>query len=492
VGAERLLPLPRVGVTFFVLGSSVMGYPTGILNGLVACLVLACGTSATAQLETHASISDSGEPQSLTVADFNGDGLLDLAIAAHVTGEISVLLGNGDGTFRKPVLYKANGASTVISGDLRNDGISDLVVTNPGGKSIGVFLGNGDGTFQPVALYPDAKKEPVFASFGDFNNDGNLDVVVVDAIGCYCIGVLEGNGNGTLGDEMHTPAPYPTQVLAVGDFNSDGNLDVVTAGQFGGTNLMGVLLGNGDGTFRTGASYAVYNGPQSLTVADFNGDGILDVAVAEPEGGAISVFLGNGDGTFRAAPTIGASFPGSVVSADINGDGIPDLVAVTSFNSNLISVFLGNGDGTFQPGMNFTAVVAGEIAVGDFNGDHKPDVAVGGYIGNSVLTLLNTGAVAFSPTTPLAFKNQKHGTTSAPQTVTLTNTGKTKLRISSMKASTQFGVTSTCGSSVDAGASCAISVTFSPKTQGAKSGTVTIYDSASSKPQVIELSGTGT
>jgi hypothetical protein len=474
-----------------VLGSSVMRHPRGILNGLVAGLVLACGTSALAQLETRASISDPGEPQSLAVSDFNGDGFPDLAVASF-NGDLSVLLGNGDGTFRKPVLYKANDANTVISGDLRNNGISDLVVTNPDRGSIGVLLGNGDGTFQPVVLYPDPKKDPVFAAFGDFNNDGNLDVVVIDEIGCYCIGVLLGNGNGTLQPAMYTPAPYPTQVLGVGDFNGDGNLDLVTAGQFGGTNLMGVLLGNGDGTFRRGASYAVYNGPQSIAVADFNGDHILDVAVAEPEGGAISIFLGNGDGTFRAAPTIGASFPGSVVSADLNGDGIPDLVAVTSFNSNLISLFLGNGDGTFQPEMDFTAVVAGGIAVGDFNGDQKTDIAVGGYIGNSVLTLLNTGTVAFSPTTPLNFKKQAVGTTSTAQKVTLTNTGKTGLKIASMKASAQFGVTSTCGSSVAAGANCTISVTFTPKTQGAKSGTVTINDSASSKPQVIELSGTGT
>jgi hypothetical protein len=289
---------------------------------------------------------------------------------------------------------------------------------------------------------------------------------------------------------MHTPAPYPTQVLGGGAFNRDGNLDLVTAGQFGGTNLMGVLLGNGDGTFRTGESYTVYNGPQSIAVADFNGDHILDVA--EPEGGAISIFLGNGDGTFRAAPTIGASFPGSIVSADLNGDGIPDLVAVTSFNSNLISIFLGKGDGTFQPEMDFTAVVAGGIAVGDFNGDQKMDVAVGGYTGNSVLTLLNTGVVSFSPTTPITFKTQAIGTTSSAQNVKLTNSGKTELKISSMKASSQFGVTSTCGSSVAAGGNCTISVTFSPKTQGAKSGTVTINDSASSTPQVIELSGTGT
>ncbi len=119
-------------------------------------------------------------------------------------------------------------------------------------------------------------------------------------------------------------------------------------------------------------------------------------------------------------------------------------------------------------------------------------MVAGNYLGNSVVTLLNTGAVTFSPTTPLNFKKQAAGTTSQPQKVKLTNTGKTELKISAMKATGQFGMSSTCGESVAAGATCTISVTFSPKTQGVTSGTVMIEDSASSKPQVIELAGTGT
>jgi autotransporter translocation and assembly factor TamB len=158
----------------------------------------------------------------------------------------------------------------------------------------------------------------------------------------------------------------------------------------------------------------------------------------------------------------------------------------------VLNVLLGNGDSTFKPAMTFP--LPGEsaaIALGDFNGDHRNDIAVADYLGNAVITLLNTGVARFSPTTPLNFKKQATGTTSAPQTVTLTNTGKAELRIASMKAAGQFAMTSTCEKSVAAGANCTISVTFSPKTQGPKSGTVLIVDSASSKPQVIELSGTG-
>jgi hypothetical protein len=109
-----------------------------------------------------------------------------------------------------------------------------------------------------------------------------------------------------------------------------------------------------------------------------------------------------------------------------------------------------------------------------------------------LFVLLNTGVVSFSPTAPLNFKKQATGTTSAPQIVTLNNTGQASLKISSMKIAGSFAMTSTCRKSVAAGANCTIGVTFSPKTQGPKSGTISIIDSASSKPQVIELSGTGT
>jgi hypothetical protein len=132
------------------------------------------------------------------------------------------------------------------------------------------------------------------------------------------------------------------------------------------------------------------------------------------------------------------------------------------------------------------------LITGEFTVDHLPAVAVADYDNDSVITILNTGIVAFSPTTALNFKRQAVGTQSAAQKVRLTNNGSASLKISSMKTSSQFEMKSNCGSSVAAGASCTISVTFSPMSKGAKSGTVTINDSGSSKPMVIELTGTGT
>jgi hypothetical protein len=227
-------------------------------------------------------------------------------------------------------------------------------------------------------------------------------------------------------------------------------------------------------------------------VADLTGNGILDLAVADPEGGAIDIFLGNGDGTFYEGQPVAGFFPAEIVSADFNGDGKPDLAVLTGIYISDVALFLGNGDGTFGPEIDFPAGASAVIGPGDFNGDHKIDMAIGDYLGNSVITLLNTGEVAFSPTTPLNFKTQAVGTKSAPQTVILTNNGRAALKISAMKATGQFSMSSTCGSSVAVGARCSINVTFAPTSKGSKFGTVTINDSASSEPMVIELSGTGT
>jgi Abnormal spindle-like microcephaly-assoc'd, ASPM-SPD-2-Hydin/FG-GAP-like repeat len=191
-----------------------------------------------------------------------------------------------------------------------------------------------------------------------------------------------------------------------------------------------------------------------------------------------------------------AGTPLGVAVADMNGDGIPDVVAATlgkTAESGLVDVLLGNGNGTFKEAVAYPAGEFPEaIAIADFNGDHLPDVTVSDQLGDVEIVLLNTGAVAFSPSTPLVFKKQSVGTRSVEQGVTLRNTGKTQLKISSMKVAGQFGMNSTCGKNIASGKSCTISVTFSPKSQGAKTGTVTIIDSASSKPQVIELSGKGT
>ncbi len=453
--------------------------------------VLILGTgSAFAQFETRSTFPVSGAPYSAVVGDFNGDGVPDLAVLAFLGGQVAVALGNGDGTFSKPTYYNAL-ASSLAAGDFRNDGILDLALTDNLSNNLQVMLGNGNGTFGPSSYYstPDF---PNLIAVGDFNNDGKLDVLTVDQSGyCPCMSVLLGNGDGTFQAPIITQPPGPAAAIGLGDFNGDGNLDVVTAGQFGSSNDIGILYGNGDGTFTDGPIYQASTSPQSVAVADFNGDHILDLAVANAIGGSVEILLGNGDGTFRYGPVYAAYFPVDIQAVDLNGDGKLDLAYESGVYSTVANVLTGNGDGTFRRGGSYQIGFESVLFSADLNGDGQPDFILLNYLGNQVVIWLNTGAVSFSPMTPLTFGAQVIGS-NTPQTVTLTNNGRKKLSIQSITLSGPFSKTSTCGSSVAPHASCTLTVTFSPTTTGVKSGLISIVDSASSKPQAIELIGAGT
>jgi hypothetical protein len=466
---------------------------------LVAVCALGTARPVRAQLETRSSFATKTTPVAVVTADFNRDGKIDIAVAS-VTGnlQVQIFLGNGDGTFGPPTSYDVGvAAGAMAAADLNQDGNPDLVVVNEVDSLVSVLLGNGDGTFQKPVNYA-IPGGPAGVVLGDFNGDGNLDIATTDQYDgtCYCVSVLLGNGDGTFQEPpIVTPLPgtYP-ESLAAGHFTRDKNLDLAVTLNFEDQGEVQILLGNGDGTFRFGNSYAVTPDSVSIVAADLRKNGKTDLAVAEFEGTGLAVLLGNGNGTFQQPAVYEVSVPNTVAEADMNGDGIPDLVAaVDGINSGFAAVLLGKGDGTFRDAVLYpTGEFPSAVAIADFNGDHMPDVTIADQTGNREYVLLNTGVVTLSPTTPLTFKKQKEGTTSSPQTVTLTNTGKTELKISSMKATGQFGMSSTCHATLAAGSNCTISVTFSPKSQGAKSGTVTINDSASSKPQVIELSGTGT
>jgi hypothetical protein len=337
----------------------------------------------------------------VAVGDFNGDGKPDLAVANYGSDTVSVLLGQGDGTFLPAVNYAAGGAPwSVAVGDFNGDGIADLAVANQGtppsysNGSVSVLLGKGDGTFLTAVSYA-AGYQPVSVAVGDFNGDGKQDLAVAN-YGYYGNGqgvsVLLGNGDGTFLTAVNYPGGIQPSAVAVGDFNGDGKQDLAVANE---TNpgTVSVLLGHGDGTFLTAQSYAAGVYPQSVAVGDFNGDGILDLAVANfAYYGTVSVLLGKGDGTFLTAvtyPTAG-KWPRSVAVGDFNGDGKQDLAVANQGdyygNGQGVSVLLGNGNGTFQAPLAFgidTHPTA--VAVGDFNGDGKPDLAVASSSGVSVL-----------------------------------------------------------------------------------------------------------
>ena len=314
----------------------------------------------------------------LASADFNDDGIPDVALLSSSTGAVQIFLGKGNGQFQKGNSYGAFHTPTqIITGDFNGDGKVDLAMTGINASGIpGVLvrLGAGDGTFGGNRT-TNLSTKPTALAAGDFNGDGNLDLAAA-LPNSNQIQILLGSGTGTFTSRaIYAVGMHPTSVTA-GDFNGDGKLDLACAAN--GSSSVDVLLGNGNGTFQRPVNYAIGQGasPSAVTTADVNGDGRPDLIAAGV--GAISVLLGKGDGTFEGAVQyFGLSSTGQAVAvADFNGDNIPDVVATVN-SAGVIGVFLGNGDGTCQ---SVTEWPAGSLplgaAIGDFNRDGRLDVAV--------------------------------------------------------------------------------------------------------------------
>ncbi|HEV8553537.1 MAG TPA: FG-GAP-like repeat-containing protein [Casimicrobiaceae bacterium] len=292
-----------------------------------------------------------GLPAAVAVADFNGDGKLDLAIADSFGNRVVIFSGSGNGTFVQAATVSAGLVPVSIAvADLNGDGKLDLAVANgtmggTTGQTVTVVLGNGNGTFQAPVSYTTGPT-PYAVVSGDFNGDGKLDLAVVNGDN-NTLSVLLGNGDGTFAAAVNYATNSYPDGLAVGDFNGDGKLDVAVVNDF--SDDVSIFLGHGDGTVGAATNYAARSGPASVAIADFNGDGRVDLVVSNRFDNTLVVLLGNGDGTFQAALTynVGAH-PNAVIAKDLNGDGKPDLVAANA-NDNTLSVLMNTAPGTQAP-----------------------------------------------------------------------------------------------------------------------------------------------
>ncbi|HEY1657381.1 MAG TPA: FG-GAP-like repeat-containing protein [Candidatus Sulfotelmatobacter sp.] len=463
----------KTGIISMSGGQDTMGAAVGDVNGdgkldLVMasqCAISNCSAGVVTVLlgngdgtyQTPVAYSVGGETEAVALADVNGDGKLDIVAVSYCdsdcsSGVASVLLGNGDGTFQPAVSYNTGGAGaySLVVADTNGDGKPDLLVVDACSSSsscsnglLSVLLGNGDGTFQTAVLYASAAPSPQGIAAADFNGDGKVDVALVS--GCNSensclngvVSVLLGNGDGT----FQTANGFSTigegsNSIAVGDVNGDGHQDILVSNNCVSTSscnssAIAVLLGNGDGTFQSGTQYSsggLY--PQSLALGDLNADGKLDVVVSNQcslnsecqNGGTASVLLGNGDGTFQLNASYASGSNSDeievpaytmVLMADTNGDGKPDVLLTSacygdSFdcNTGAVSVFLGYGDGTLDGAVLYQPVGSSSfgLASADVNGDGKPDLLVAEECQSSsncnngaVSVLLGNGDGTFEP-----------------------------------------------------------------------------------------------
>jgi FG-GAP-like repeat/Bacterial Ig-like domain (group 3)/Putative Ig domain len=337
-------------------------------------------------------------PHGIAVADLNGDGRADLLVVNSISYTVSIFIGNGDGTFAAGTTLSSGGRPTdIVVGDFNGDGRADLAIANDLGNSVTIYLGNGNGTFGTASTVG-VGLAPSSVAVGDFNSDGRLDLVVTNGSSGSTVGqtvtVLLGNGNGT----FQSPRSYATgtnpRAVVVGDLNSDGKLDLVVANS--GASSVSVLLGIGDGTFRPHVTYDPGFSPWALSIVDLNRDGKPDLVVTGNGVSlngiqkGLSVLLGRGDGTFVGATTMASgNGPQGIATADFDGDGNIDIVVADAFD-NVVSILPGNGDGTFRATRTLaTGLYPYSIAVGDFNADGRPDLVVSNYFSKSISVLLN-------------------------------------------------------------------------------------------------------
>ncbi|HXJ89882.1 MAG TPA: VCBS repeat-containing protein [Candidatus Binatia bacterium] len=334
-----------------------------------------------------------------------------LAVVALLSLASTSSLGAGI-SFSTPVGYPADQVPEAVAvGDFNGDGNLDIAVANLVSNDVSILLGNGDGTFQPAHNYGTGSS-PGSIAVGDFNSDGRLDLVVTNFIG-GTLSILLGDGDGTFQPAVSISVSGSPSTVVAGDLNGDAKIDLAVA--LSGTNQLVVLLGDGQGDFRTLGTYAMNGDPTSLITADLNGDGHPDLAVAA--GAKVGVLLGNGDGSFQQEeylPPLSGDIALSVAAGDFNLDGRLDLIVTSRTVCIALScplnaeLYIGNGDGSFQaalPVLVLKAFGGGGLAIADFNRDGNLDVAIqfDNRLGTPLALVAGNGDGTFQPSVTFSF-----------------------------------------------------------------------------------------
>ena len=351
-------------------------------------------------------------PQQVTMRDVNNDGKLDMVSANYTGNSVSVLLGNGDGTFGPKTDFTTGSRPlSVTLGDVNGDGKQDLLTANFGSSTVSVLMGNGNGTFGPKTDFATGSG-PISVTLGDVNGDGKLDMVTAN-FKSNTVSVLLSNGNGTFGPKTDFSTGNGPRSVEFGDLNGDGKLDMVVANA--SLNSVSLLLGNGNGTFQPHQTFATGIRPSSVSLGDLNNDGRLDIATANGGSSNVSVLLSSGgkggvglssgaSTTIARLNTTTSPLYTDVQFGDFNRDGFQDIISVGS-GANL-TINLGNGDGTYKAAAQVDATKPNQIRIADVNNDGKLDI-IGSSpaLGNFLVYAGNGDGKFKTPTTSVAAKN---------------------------------------------------------------------------------------
>ena len=429
--------------------------------------------------------------------DINGDSKSDLVVLDALDGNVQAFTNAGSGRLSlKSTTTVGASPIAVAAGDFNDDGKLDLAVLNTSG-TVSILTGDGTGNYTVANTFSSGTQGQTIVA-GDFNGDGYLDLAVLNS-SLTSVSLLLGSGTGTFTLASTISVGVSPYGMVVADFNRDGFLDLAVGN---GDGTVSVLLGNGAGGFSPVSPAATGSSAAAIATADFNGDGFADLAIGGTNG-AVTILTGTGGGNFAIGSTVATNSPvSSIAIGDFNGNGNLGF-AVAGPGANQAAIFFGTGQATFTAGPILTTVAGPTVlAAADFSNAGYPSLAIASSSANSVQVQFQEPIAAASPTS-IAFPPQIPTTHSQPYSVTILNNGSLGLTISAISinpgsntGANDFAQTNNCGTlpvTLASGASCTLAVTFTPSKIAGENATLSLTDNSAgaNSTQKVMLSGTG-